>query len=146
MKAIKLLNDKLKGTFISRFSLGDTWSLNLGDYWLSAQSLISQDETFINEWLSSNYQPFGKAIDKENVSKCAILAAYMRKEIVGLNLNDACSLIIDFGDNGKLVLPTNTETVDWQWCLSEADSDPYQDYIIACFWEGEIEINDEKKA
>ena len=138
MKPIDVLNDKLKGSFISRFSVGDTWELYFGDCWLSAHNLISSDESPLNEWLRTNYSPFQKAIDQENISKCVIVASLMRREVVSVTLDEACNLTINFEDNGKLILPTDTDIVDWQWSLSEEGSDPYMSYIVACFGEGEI--------
>ncbi len=144
MKPIELLNDKLKGKFISRFSVGDTWELCLGDYWLSAQNIISADEQPLNEWLLTNYPPSQKAIDQEYISKCLIVATLMRKEIVSVSLDDTYSLIINFEEDGKLILSTDTDIVDWQWSLSEDGAIPYVNYIVACFWQGEIEINETK--
>ncbi|TDN39438.1 hypothetical protein E4631_14655 [Hymenobacter sp. UV11] len=143
MKPIEVLNDKLKGNFISRFSIGDTWDLYFGDYWLSTHNLISSDESPLNEWLLANYPPFQKAIDQEDISKCVVVAAFMRKKVVSVALDDSCNLTINFEDNGKLILPTDTDIVDWQWSLSEGGNDPYMSYIVACFGEGQISIKEE---
>lgn len=144
MKPLEVLNDRLKGNFISRFSVGDTWELYFGDCWLSAHNLISLDESPLNDWLLASYLPFQKAIDQENVSKCVIVAALMRKEVISVALDEACNLTINFEDDGKLILPTDTDTVDWQWNLSEDGAIPYVNHIVACFWQGEIEINESK--
>ena len=143
MKPIEVLNDKLKGNFISRFSIGDTWDLYFGDCWLSAHNLISLDESLLNEWLLGNYPPLQKAIDQECISKCVVVAALMRKEVVSVDLDDSCNLTINFEDNGKLILPTDADIVDWQWSLSEGGNDPYMSYIVACFGEGQISIKEE---
>lgn len=145
MKPIDVLNDRLKGSFISRFSVGDTWELYFGDYWLSAHNLISSGESPLNEWLVTSYSPFQNAIDRESISKCVIVAALMRKEVISVALDEACNLTINFQDNGKLTLPTDTAIVDWQWSLSEKGSDPYMSYIAACFGEGEISLSEEKQ-
>jgi hypothetical protein len=144
MEPIEVLNDRLKGNFISRFSIGDTWELYFGDCWLSAHNLISSNESLLNDWLLTDYPPFQKAIDQEYISKCVVVASLMRKEVISVALDDACNLIINFEDNGELTLPTNTDIVDWQWSLSENGSIPYVDYIVACFWEGEVEVNESK--
>lgn len=66
----------------------------------------------------------------------------MRKVVTGLKLDDAYNLTIEFEGNSKLIIPTNVKIVDWQWCLNKSGSDPYSDYLVACFWKGEIEINE----
>jgi len=144
MKPTDVLKSRLKGNFISRFSIGDTWELYFGDCWISAHNLISSDESQLNEWLLTNYSPFQKAIDQENISKCVIVAALMRKEVTSIALDEACNLTINFEEDEKLILPTDTDIVDWQWSLSEEGSDPYVSHIVACFTEGEISLSDEK--
>ena len=91
-----------------------------------------------------NYSPFQKAIDKKNISKSVIVTALMRKEVIGVVSDKACNLTIYFEDDGKLILPTDTDIVDWQWSLSEEGSDPYMSSIVACFGEGEISLSEEK--
>ncbi|MCR5889035.1 hypothetical protein LRS06_14915 [Hymenobacter sp. J193] len=81
MKALEILKEALCNNFISWFSIGDNWSLCFGDYYLVTQNIISDDELVLNQWLQSNYEPFQKAIDKENVSKCAVVSACMRQYI-----------------------------------------------------------------
>ncbi len=144
MKPIDVLNNRLKGRGISRFSVGDTWELCFGNCWISAHNLISSDESLLNDWLLANYLPFQKAIDREAISKCLIVAALMQKEVVRVALDEACNLTISFEGNGKLILPTDTAIVDWQWSLSEEGSDPYMSYLVACFGEGEISLSEEK--
>lgn len=144
MNPLDVLNGRLKGNFISRFSVGDTWELCFGDCWISAHNLISSDESLLNDLLTVNYLPFKKAIDQENVSKCIIVAALMQKEVISVALDEACNLTIRFEDNGKLMLPTDTAIVDWQWSLSKEGSDPYVSYLVACFGEGEISLSEEK--
>jgi len=144
MEAIEELNARLLGSYLSRFSVGDTWELRFNDLWISAQNIVSADEKFLNDFLRENYQPFQATVDQDDISKCAIVATCMQKTVIGLRLGDSCNLTIDFEDNRQLVLTTNTSIVDWQWSLSENGSIPYADYIVACFWEGEIEVNKDK--
>ncbi|MBO2009652.1 hypothetical protein [Hymenobacter negativus] len=142
MKALEILNDKLVGSFIHSFRIGDNWTLDFGDYYLSAQNLISPDEGMLNAWLRTNYKSFETVVDKDFVAKSTIVAAHMRKEVASVTLDIAYNLTLHFENDSELVIPTNEEIVDWQWCLNETGKDPYMDYLIACFWEGEIAINE----
>ncbi|MCR6640426.1 MAG: hypothetical protein NVV82_15860 [Sporocytophaga sp.] len=142
MNALELLRKELIGSFISRFSISDTWALYFGHYWLIAQDLISEDENLLNGWFQNNYPSFPSTVDKEYISKCAIVAAHMRKLVTGVQLDQSYNLTIDFEGDTSLIIPTSTPIVDWQWCLNTSGMDPYSDYIIACFWEGEIQINE----
>ncbi len=115
----------------------------MGGYWLIAQNVVSEDEGLLNGWLDEHYPPYRNAVDKEYISKCAIVASLMRKVITGLQLDEACNLTIEFEMDGRLILPSNADIVDWQWCLNESGSSPYRDYLVACFCKGEIAINTE---
>jgi hypothetical protein len=142
MEAIDILRDKLVGQFISRFSVGDTWDLAIGEYWLISQEVVSKDEALLDEWLQNNYSLFSTTIDKEQISKSAIIASLLRREIVNVKFDDVYNLVIEFEEGAELVISTNTGIVDWQWCLNRSGNDPYQDYLVACFGEGEIAISD----
>ena len=139
-----MLKSKLTGSFISRFSVGDTCGLYIGGYWLVAQEVISEDEDFLNKFFESNYSHFETTVDKNYISKCAIVAAAMRREIINVELDELYNLKIMFDNNLKILFSTNTEVVDWQWCLNTTGADPYTNYIVACFWEGEIQINEKQ--
>ena len=143
MEALEVLTSKLCEKFISGFGVNDGWSLYLGGYWLIAQNVISEDEGLLNQWLYEHYTPFRNTVDKEYISKCAMVASLMRKEVTGLKLDEAYNLTIEFEKESKLIIPSNVEIVDWQWCLNESGNSPYQDYLVACFWKGKIEINTE---
>jgi len=141
MEAIDILRDKLIGQFISRFSIGDTCDLAIGDYWLIAQEVVSKDEALLNEWLQNNYSLFNSTVDKEQISKSAVIASLLRREVVAIRLDNLYNLVIYFEEGAELIIPTNTGIVDWQWCLNRSGNDPYRDYLVACFWEGEIAVS-----
>ena len=142
MKALEILNDKLIGSFIHSFHTGDNWTLNFGDYYLSAQNLISPDEGILNGCLHANYRSFETAVDKDSVAKSTVVAAHMRKEVTSVMLDKAYNLTIYFENDSELVIPSNEDIVDWQWCLNKTGKDPYMDYLLACFGEGEIAVNE----
>lgn len=141
MEIIEILKDKLVGQFISRFSVGDTWDLSIDEYWLSAQDIFSKDELLLNEWLQIGYHLFNSTVDKENISKSAIVASILRREIIDIKLDKLYNLTLEFEGGAELILSTSADIVDWQWCLNTTGSTPYSDYLVACFWEGEIAVN-----
>lgn len=144
MQALEVLKSKLIGSFISRFSVGDTWDLYIDGYWLVAQEVISGDEDYLNKFFENNYSHFKTTVDKDYISKCAIVAAAMRREIVGVELDELYNLKIRFDNNFNLLFPTNVEIVDWQWCLNDNGADPYTNCLVGCFWEGEIQVNEKQ--
>ena len=137
---LRELNDKFLGKFISRFSLGDTWDLYIGGYWLSAQTIIFKEEGAIAELLFKNYDKFNDTVDKEDISKSAIMASNLRKAITHIQLDKMKNLTIDFDNGMELIVSTDTDVVDWQWCVNKSLQDPYRDFEIACFQKGEIKI------
>ena len=143
MNALEILTNELVGKFIFRFSIGDTWDLFIGDYCFVAQEIISEDEKLLNQWYKINYASYLNCVDKTDISKSTIVAAHLRKEIIGIKLDELCNLTIEFEQDSALLVPTNVEIVDWQWCLNKTGKDPYMDFRVACFSAGEIEVNDE---
>ena len=138
MTALEILTKRLIGTFISRFSIGDTWDLIFGDYYIVSQNVILEDEDRLTQLLKDKFSWFKNSGDQENIGKCTIVTAYMRKEVTGVKLNESCDLIIEFEGDMKLIIPTTMSIVDWQWCLNKTGKTPYEDYIVACFEKGEI--------
>lgn len=144
MRALEILKSKLVGSFISRFSVGDTWDLYIDGYWLVAQEVISEDEDYINKFFENDYSHFKTTVDKGYISKCAIVAAAMRREIIGVELDELYNLKIRFDNNFSLLFPTNVEIADWQWCLNDNGADPYTNYLVGCFRESEIQVNEKQ--
>jgi len=68
------------------------------------------------------------------------MAANLRKTIIQISLDKMKNLTIDFENGSTLKILTNTDVVDWQWCINLLGKDPYMDYEIACFWAGETKI------
>jgi len=139
---LEILNEKLLGEFISRFSVGDTWDMCIGNFWLSAHTIEFKEESKITAFLKENYNEFNYSVDKEDVSKSTIMAANLRKTIIQISLDKMKNLTIDFENGSTLKILTNTDVVDWQWCINLSGKDPYMDYEIACFWAGETKIKE----
>lgn len=143
-KAIAILRKRLVGACMFRFSVGDTWDLYFNEFLLLAQKIIPEDETLVNQFLKDNTRWYKGAVDKEQIARSAFVAACMRKEIKEVELDQLCNLLLRFEDNSGLILPTNVDIVDWQWCLNETGADPYSEYLVACFWAGEVEVAEGK--
>ena len=137
-----ILNEKLVGEFMSRFSVGDTWDMFIGDYYLSAHTIEFEEENQITEFLIRHYDEFKFSVDKENISKSTIMAANLRKPITKVSLDELKNLQLDFENGSTMRILTNTKIVDWQWCVNRSGKDSYMDYEIACFWEGETQIKE----
>jgi hypothetical protein len=141
MDAITILKEKLIGNFYSRFSVGDTYDLLFDHFWLISNGLRSPDEGSLNSYLFENYPATRGTSDKEDISKCTILAATRYRKILDLSLTTDCTLQLEFENNVVLQFPTNTEIVDWQWAINENGKSPYENCMVGCFWQGEMQVN-----
>jgi len=140
MPALEILKSKLIGNYLSNIAMGDCWTLRFQRYSIVAQNIISKDEELFNNWMDSNYPLYRTTVDKVNIAKCAILASYMRRLVTDIHLDGAYNLGIQFEDGGELVIPVTESVVDWQWALNMTGKPPYSDYLVACFFEGEIDV------
>ncbi|MBX2843570.1 MAG: hypothetical protein KTR26_17490 [Flammeovirgaceae bacterium] len=141
MKALDILKEELIDNFISHYSVGDTWRLCFGNCWLICQNVISKDEEFLTRLIQDNYKIAKESVDKNYISKSIVITSNMRILVTGLELDNKSNLTIEFENGSNIIIPSNEEIVDWQWCLNESGNDPYRDYLVACFWEGEIKLN-----
>ncbi len=140
MNIIEVLQEKLLGNFYSLFRVGDAFGLYFDGFWLIAQNVVSADENELNNKLLSEYQPASDAIDKDDVAKSIVLSATLRKTITKVDLMSDSSLELTFENGVKLLFPTNTEVVDWQWALNENAHDPYINFIVGVFESGEAQL------
>jgi hypothetical protein len=140
MSVIEVLQKKLSGNFYSLFRVGDTFGLRFHDFWLIAHNVVSPDEKGLNMQLLSVYQPASEAVDKEYVAKSIVLSSTLRKIITNVALLPDSSLELTFENGVRLLFPTNTDIVDWQWALSENSHDPYLGFIVGAFDSGEARL------
>ncbi|MCB2386850.1 hypothetical protein [Thalassolituus alkanivorans] len=140
MTIIEVLQEKLLGNFYSLFRVGSAFDLYFDDFWLIAHDVISSDEDDLNKRLLNGYQPAAEAIDKEDVAKSIVLSATFQKKITNVELNLDSSLELTFENGVKLLFPTNTEVVDWQWALNKNAHDPYLGFIVGVFESGEAQL------
>lgn len=139
---LETLKSILLGQFISRFSLGDTWDILIGEYCLSAHTIQFEEEVKITKFLNENYGKFKQCVDKEDISKSTIMAANLRKIITQIELDEMKNLKIDFENGSTMQILTNTANVDWQWYINKSGKDPYIDHKVACYWAGEIKTKE----
>ncbi len=139
MSEIEILEEELLGNFYSRISLGDTFDLYFGNFWLIAQNVVSPDEVAINNRISE-YSPASEAVDKDDVAKSTILTATLRKKITKISLNSDSSLELNFENGVKLTFTTDTEVVDWQWAINDEAQDPYLGCLLGVFDAGKVHL------
>jgi hypothetical protein len=140
--ATQLLHKHLIGNFYSNVSIGDVWGLCFDGVWLVAQSISANEESTLQETIEKTYAPAKSAVDKEYVSKAAIVASNMRREVTNVLIKSDCSLVLEFGNGYNLMLRTDTDIVDWQWCLSKKYGNPYDpecEPIVSCFWQDDLQ-------
>lgn len=138
----EILANKLLGESISRFSLGDTWWMSIGEYYLEAHEIEFEDENRITKLLEENYTEYHSCVDREDISKATIMAANLRKPITQVRIDNQKNLTVYFDKGTTMKVLTNTDIVDWQWCVNRTGKDPYSDYEVACFWAGELKIKE----
>jgi hypothetical protein len=124
VKAIEVLEEALLGEFISHYSVGDTWSLCFGQYWLSCQNIISEEEFFLDKLISENYALANSTVDQEFIAKSVVVSSNMRRTVSKLSLDAKSNLKIEFESGNSITIPSNEDVVDWQWCINESGSDP----------------------
>ncbi|AWF80511.1 hypothetical protein BTJ40_06635 [Microbulbifer sp. A4B17] len=140
MSAIEVLQEKLLGNFYSLFRVGDVFDLYFDGFSLIAHDVVSTDEDEINKQLSTLYPRASDAVDKEDVAKSIVLSSTLHKCITCVDLLPDSSLELTFENGVKLLFPTNTEVVDWQWALNENANDPYLGCIVGVFVSGEVQL------
>ena len=145
MKSKKLLQKILLNNSITYYAISECWVIGFYDYYLVCQNIVFKEENIISKTLKENYKYFEHSVDKENIAKNCLLTANMRKEIKSIEIDKKKQLILKFENGSDLMIPTNTDIVDWQWSINKTgNADPYMEKgIITCFFEKEIEINND---
>jgi hypothetical protein len=123
MTALEILTSKLIGSSIAGFSIGDWWDLSFGGYHIVTQNVILEDEDALGQLANNTFSWFKKSVDKENIGKCAIVTACMRREVIGVEINKSCDLVVKFHDGLKLTIPTDTSIVDLAMVLEQDRQD-----------------------
>jgi len=142
-KSLNLLRNLLIGKSFIYMSIADWWSLSFeSDMWIVAQNIVFPEEHEINCMLKKFMPSLLEGVDPEYIAKTVLLQRVMRETITNVSLESNGTLTIYFG-NREMILPVNTDIVDWQWSLNKTGSDPYHEHIISCFGINQIEIAEE---
>ncbi|WP_444903084.1 hypothetical protein ACJJIU_03900 [Microbulbifer sp. CnH-101-E] len=139
MSIVEVLEEKLLGNFYSRVSLGDTFDLYFGRFWLISHNVVCPDEGALNEMISA-YHPTNEAIDKDDIAKGTIITASLRKKITSVFIHSDSSLELGLENGVKLKFTTDTDVVDWQWAITENAQDPYHGFIVGVLSSGEVQL------
>lgn len=138
---IKTLKDLLLGNTYSVVSVGDWWSLALSSgHWLVAQEIKSSFDSELRSLLSGSSQPILDAVDPEDIPTAVAVLRNRRREITDVTLEADGALHLSFDQNWKLCLSTDTDIVDWHWCVNETGGSPYSNLLVACFEPGSVQI------
>lgn len=140
-EANRQLKNLVIGDQLIGFETGDVWILKLQDdnRTIAFQSMSSDKETTINQVLKAADRGLFSCADPEDICWAVILAAVTRKTIVTAVVDDDARLTLTFEGGSAVVLETDADTVDWQWCISRKCPNPYMaEAELACFERSEI--------
>lgn len=121
--------------------IGDTWRLSFDDFVLRAQEIRTGEAPVIARALAGTDCWNSVVVDRDDVPIAVAVLALRRKPVASVDVYDDATLRLHFAPGEALVIPTDTETVDWQWAISATDNDPYHSFRVACFRRGEIAID-----
>ncbi|HII4333288.1 hypothetical protein NI379_06930 [Vibrio parahaemolyticus] len=132
MNITDVLQEKLLGNFYSVFRVGYAFDLYFNSFWLIANNVTSPDEIVLNKQVLNKYKPAIEAIDNKDIAK----------SITQVELMPDSSLELTFENEVKLLFPTDTEIVDWQWAINDDAQDPHNGFSVGVFASGEVLLGD----
>lgn len=141
-RAEKRLRELLVGNWFSGVEVGDCWTLRFKDVFLVAHNLIGPEEDRLNELLATAKPPVLDGVDAENVAKGILVLRAMRQTVVDVALAADGALHLIFGDGRSLIASASMDGVDWQWVVNISGSEPYHEYVVACFAAGEVSMEE----
>ena len=136
---IEGIQNALIGSSYSHFAVGTGFDFHFDEFVLSAQDIVSCDETALNACLLSAYQPAGYSANPECIAKSVIAATCLGISVSSVELLADSSLLVEFSNNVVVRLPTDTPGVDWHWAFTETGGDPYLGSLIGCFAPGDVQ-------
>jgi hypothetical protein len=141
-EAAVLLRQRLIGRFIVQFSLGDYWTFDLDNRdCLLAQDVASDEEPAVNALLATADPPVLDGADSARIAKAVLVCRNMRRSIQFVSIDSEGTLKLTFEGEHNLRFTTDTDVVDWQWCLNDSGNIPYVGpFIVACFWRGTVDV------
>ena len=140
-KASQVVADLLRGESIVHVEVNDIWAMFFSnDLWLLAQEIRCLGERELGDILATHAPHLLSGVDPQNVPRVALLYSFTRHLVTACSVLEDGQLSIQFGVSRELILPSDTDIVDWQWCLSKSCADPYHaKSIVACIAKGAIE-------
>ncbi|HHF2878608.1 TPA: hypothetical protein ACPJZX_004423 [Vibrio diabolicus] len=142
MNITDVLQEKLLGNFYSVFRVGYAFDLYFNGFWLIANNVTSPDEIALNKQVLNKYKPAIEAIDNKDIAKSIVLSVTLQKSITKVELMPDSSLELTFENEVKLLFPTDTEIVDWQWAINDDAQDPHNGFSVGVFASGEVLLGD----
>ena len=133
--ATKVLEKHLLGESIHEVHVGVGWVMRLSnDVWLRCHEIKCEGEEAARGSLQLTGLGLDSCVEPGEPVQSLLLVACMRRPILGLVLERGGDLTLDFGSGRTVLLSSETEIVDWQWCLGPSTGDPYaQPGMLACF-------------
>ena len=141
MSKIEYIKELLEGHFYTEVRLDCAWAIRFDNQvWLLAQSLQFPEESGINENLEKNMPSVLPEIDSEDSARMLLLLKTRQSKLSEVSLLEHEELLLKFENGNQIKVKTDADIVDWQWSLSEQDTDPYQSTLAACYYPGSIEV------
>ncbi len=137
----QLLQELLLRKHIAGFSTGDVWTLRFveNEYQLAFQNFSCSKESSINEALRGHDMALFDCADPDGIAKAAILSSVTMRKVMSASVDEDAALSLVFEGDIELIFNTDTDVVDWQWCVTKNVPNPYaEEYELACFWKGEV--------
>ena len=126
--------------FFHRFSIGDTIELKFSRCVLTAQHIKFEGSSEVLNLLSEHFPPALEVIDPEDVAIALGVSSCQRAEVVSTYLADSGELSLAFSSGLILIFPIDTPEVDWHWALQRCDGDPFSEFIVGAFENGQVKI------
>lgn len=142
-RALELLTRRLLGNSYAQVEIGDWWRISFGwDLWLVFQDVRAPEECEVQGLLARSTAPLLDGVDSEEIAKAVCVLRNRRRPVTRVSLDETGALELRFDGDRRLVFPTSTGIVDWQWALNSSGRHPYADFLVACFQEGAVECRD----
>jgi len=138
----------LRGATFNGFRIdGGVWSLQFDKtatadrFYLLGQELLAQSPDKVMRVLEQQRSAFPSATDFEDATLAFLLSMARGRSVVDLTVNENADLPLEFPDGVVVRVSGEIPVVDWMWCISEFDNDPYRSSaLFACIAPGQIEV------
>lgn len=140
-EANRRLETMLVGDRFVGFETGDVWTLSMQEkgYLVAFQRMSSAKEEAINQALRRTDNVLFDCCDPEEISWAVILASVTRKKIIAATVDGKAALSLIFEGGVEIIIRTDADIVDWQWCITRNAPNPYtEEAELACLWKSEI--------